>query len=472
MKHPGRWIAAVVLACAVVCAIGVAASGGVLTHYEYWPREAALPRLDPESDALVIQSVQRQGERVAVTVRGRHAGQERLHSGDGLDFTSELRVGPLGIVIDLESANFTGCRVVTMAVAVMFIAITAILYARLLYRCKHAFYSYRTAFTGGMAIFMSEIALTHVMLAIRFLRDPYGNLMTLWNGFARSGYQFILLTAPFLILSSAFLIVSNVLLVRHEGLKPRNLLASVTAVALIGGLTVAVLLDASVQRTTLWQLRLHSCLVSLYTSAFVFLEAMLMGTMLCGIVAALGEPPLDRDFIIINGCRMAGDGRPLPLLRGRADRALAFAKKQRRATGAGPVFVPSGGQGSDEPVSEARSIADYLMTRGVPESDILLEDRSTSTEENMRFSRDLIRARKPEARVGFATTSYHVFRTGMLSAEAGLDAEGMGSRTKWYFLPNAFLREYVGLLSAERRPLMRILLLLTAFFAVLSLTIT
>lgn len=472
MKHPGRWIMAVVLLCAVVCAAGIAASGGVLTHYEYWPEEAALPRLRPASDVLVVQSVEREGTRVAVTVRGRRLGREQLHSRDGRDFTSEIRVGPLGIVVDLESANFTGCRVVTMAVAVMFVAIAVILYARLLYRCRHAFYSYRTAFTGGMAIFMSEIALTHVLSAIRYLRDPYGSLTTIWNGFARSGYQFIILTAPFLIVASVFLIASNVALVRHEGLRPRNLLASVTAVALVGGLTVAVLLDASIRRTTLTQLRLHASLVSIYTSAFVFLEAMLLGAMLCGIVAALGEPPLDRDFIIINGCRMAGDGRPLPLLRGRADRALAFAAKQRRATGQGPIFVPSGGQGVDEPVSEARSIADYLMSRGVAESDILIEDRSTSTDENMRFSRDLIRALRPDARVGFATTSYHVFRTGMLSAEAGLPAEGMGSRTKWYFLPNAFLREYVGLLSAERKPLLRILFLLTAFFVVLSLTIS
>ena len=124
MKHPGRWIMAVVLLCAVVCAAGIAASGGVLTHYEYWPEEAALPRLRPASDVLVVQSVEREGARVAVTVRGRRLGRERLHSRDGRDFTSEIRVGPLGIVVDLESANFTGCRVVTMAVAVMFLAAT------------------------------------------------------------------------------------------------------------------------------------------------------------------------------------------------------------------------------------------------------------------------------------------------------------------------------------------------------------
>ena len=471
MKHPGWWILAVVAACLAVCFAGIAASGGAMTHYEAWPRGTRTPRLHLTDDALVIQSMQRQGDQLAVTLRARHAGRTEIRAeGESLPFSS-VRVGPFGLMVDLESTNFTGCRVVTIAVALMFVAITVILYARLLYRCKHAFYSYRTAFTGGMAVFMSEIALTHVVSAVRYLRDPYGSLLTIWNGFSRAGYQFIVLTAPFLIGSSVFLIASNVSLVRHEGLHPRNLLASITAVALVGGLTAAVLLDRSISRDSLAQTRLHTSLVSLYTSGFVFMEAMLLGTLLCGVVAALGEPPLNRDFIIINGCKVGRDGKPLPLLRGRADRALAFARKQQRATGRSPVLVPSGGQGADEPVSEARAMADYLMSRGVPESDILLEDRSVSTEENMRFSKALIQARQPKARVGFATSGYHVFRTGLLSAEAGLDAEGMGSRTKWYYLPNAFLREYAGLLAAERRPLLRILLALTAFFALLSLTI-
>jgi len=382
-----------------------------------------------------------------------------------------VRVGPFGTMVDLESANFTGCRRVTMALAVMFIAIAGILYARLLYRCRHNFYSYRTAFTGGMAVFMSEIALSYARLAVRFLRDPYGDLRALWNGFSLAGYQFILLTAPFLILTSLFFVGSALALVTREGLRMRNLLAGAAGAVILAGLAAAVVMRSHLQGATLTELRIRTSLFSLYTSSYVFLEAMLMGTMLCGFVAAVGEPPLNRDFIIINGCRVGSDGRPLPLLQGRVDRALAFWEKQRRATGRAAVLVPSGGQGPDEPVSEARSMADYLLERGVDEAHILLEDRSVSTEENMQFSRALIHARQPGARVGFSTSNYHVFRTGMLSREAGLRAEGMGSRTKWYYLPNAFVREYLGLMVHERRPLLRILFYMTAFFALLSLTI-
>ena len=55
-----------------------------------------------------------------------------------------------------------------------------------------------------------------------------------------------------------------------------------------------------------------------------------------------------------------------------------------------------------------------------------------------------------ENRAAFSTSSYHVYRGGILAAEDGWDLDGMGSRTKWYFWPNAFLREYLGLLAAGR----------------------
>ena len=50
----------------------------------------------------------------------------------------------------------------------------------------------------------------------------------------------------------------------------------------------------------------------------------------------------------------------------------------------------------------------------------------------------------------FSTSSYHVYRGGILAAESGWNIDGMGSPTKWYFWPNAFLREFVGLLVSNR----------------------
>ena len=114
------------------------------------------------------------------------------------------------------------------------------------------------------------------------------------------------------------------------------------------------------------------------------------------------------------------------------------------------TFVASGGQGPDEVVSEAESMRNYLIDKGVPESRILIEDRSDRTIENMRFSREAIESATgcdiAQSRVAFATTNYHVFRGYVCAHNTGMDVEGMASPTLAYFWPNAFVREVIGLI--------------------------
>ena len=86
----------------------------------------------------------------------------------------------------------------------------------------------------------------------------------------------------------------------------------------------------------------------------------------------------------------------------------------------------------------------------------------------MVFSGEIIRETDPEGKVAFATSSYHVFRSGLLARQAGLSAEGVGSRTKWWFWPNAFMRETAGLLQRRWKQELLFLLLLIAFFGLLS----
>lgn len=61
----------------------------------------------------------------------------------------------------------------------------------------------------------------------------------------------------------------------------------------------------------------------------------------------------------------------------------------------------------------------------------------------------IIESANPNANVAFSTTNYHVMRSGILANQAGLNAEGMGAKTKWYFWPNALLREVVGLFAYQ-----------------------
>ena len=170
--------------------------------------------------------------------------------------------------------------------------------------------------------------------------------------------------------------------------------------------------------------------------------------------------------MLILGCAIRKDGTLYPLLKGRADRAIAFYHRQKEATGKTPVLVPSGGQGGDEVIAEGEAVRRYLLSQGIPESDILAETQSANTLENMKCSKALIDAQKPGASVIFSTTNYHVFRSGILANDAGLQADGIASKTRWYFWPNAQIREYVGLL-VRSRGLHTVLLALLVVFSLL-----
>ena len=95
-------------------------------------------------------------------------------------------------------------------------------------------------------------------------------------------------------------------------------------------------------------------------------------------------------------------------------------------------------------------MARYMREKGVADEYILPETQSRTTRENLQFSRRLIEQRGSAARAAFSSSSYHVYRSGILASEVGWDLDGMGSRTKWYFWPNAFLREFIGLMAARK----------------------
>jgi uncharacterized SAM-binding protein YcdF (DUF218 family) len=115
--------------------------------------------------------------------------------------------------------------------------------------------------------------------------------------------------------------------------------------------------------------------------------------------------------------------------------------------------VPSGGQGADEVVSESEAMRRYLTEQGYPDEQIVKEDKSVNTDQNIQFSRDRIledAGTLDGIQAAFATTNYHIFRGYILSNKHKLNARGISAKTKWYFYPNAFLREFLGLLFEKK----------------------
>lgn len=155
-----------------------------------------------------------------------------------------------------------------------------------------------------------------------------------------------------------------------------------------------------------------------------------------------------------------------PLLAGRIDRGIEIYRKNP-----GSKLIMSGGQGPDEDVPEGVAMTRYAVSRGIPETDIIVEDRAVNTRENLLFSYALMPevAEGKTPKVAVATTSYHLFRALLLARSLGLKCWGAGARTKVYFAVNAFIREFIGYLSMTRRRHIITLSVFTVLYIALAL---
>ena len=456
--------------------------GGTLTLYAtQWTNE--LPEVAVEDPSVISiaritpVTVEPMSGRpvVEIEMQSHHSGRTWVHigneaAGQGQSHLIVVR-GLHNMIFDRSSARYKGSRWMAVLGLVVLGMVCVGLWKWVIRRSRHRFFSARTILLFGMTIFVTGMSLIFAFACLLILPNPRSDVLGMWDLFSQSGYYFLICTAPALIALALTVALSNLALVRHEGMRLRNLLGIILLLLIIAGLMFILQNDDRFFTGTLTDYKIHSAVTSVYTTCFVFFESLLFGTILAALIAAIHEPKPDKDYVIICGCQIAKDGKLLPLLRGRVDRALAFAAQQERSGGKPPVFVPAGGQGADECRTEAGGMAEYLREKGIPAERILEEGQSVSTFENLVNARRLIEQRDDkDARIAFSTTNYHVLRTGILAANAGMEAEGMGSPTKWYFWPNAFLREFVGLLVAEWRLLIPALLALILFFGVLAFT--
>lgn len=151
-----------------------------------------------------------------------------------------------------------------------------------------------------------------------------------------------------------------------------------------------------------------------------------------------GRP--DLDYIIVLGAQMKPAG-PSVVLKFRLDAAYEYLMANEDT-----LCVVSGGQGSNEPCSEAEGMYTYLVGRGIAPERILMEDQSTDTSENIAFSAALIGGTDKD--VGIVTNNFHVFRGVMLARHAGFEnACGISARSNIFFQPNNLVREFFGIMK-------------------------
>lgn len=156
----------------------------------------------------------------------------------------------------------------------------------------------------------------------------------------------------------------------------------------------------------------------------------------CFVVSGMfRQGPDGLDYIIVLGARVENDGSPSPALRRRLNRTLEYLEENPET-----IVIASGGQGSDEVITEAECIRNELVAAGIEEKRILTESRSTKTSENLVFSKELMTS--PDAEVGLVTNNFHVFRAVKLAEKAGLtNVHGVAAKYTGYTLLHYMIRE-------------------------------
>ena len=261
-----------------------------------------------------------------------------------------------------------------------------------------------------------------------------------------------MLTLPCIIVLSIYSIITNIILIKKEGFSYTNMFGILLGIFALIGLfgSQAIYLITSKLPLGDKQLVIKKTADICINVTLSYFYTLIIATLYCNIKAAKHVPSYDKDFVIILGSKIRNDGTLTPLLKGRADKAIEFGRNQMKNTKKSIYYIPSGGQGSDEIISEGLAIKNYLIQQGIDKNHILVENKSTSTIENMMYSNDIILKKKKNAKISFSTTNYHVFRSGVIANECGIDCEGMGSNTKWYFYTNALIREFIANLVQEK----------------------
>ncbi|MBO4864405.1 MAG: YdcF family protein [Eubacterium sp.] len=111
------------------------------------------------------------------------------------------------------------------------------------------------------------------------------------------------------------------------------------------------------------------------------------------------------------------------------------------------ICIVSGGKGKGEDISEAECMSRWLISQGVPEDRIYKEDKSTDTDENIRFSKDIMVREGLGNSLAITTSDFHEYRAGKIAEKYGLEYGSVPSRTVWWLIPTFWMREMYGILA-------------------------
>ena len=253
----------------------------------------------------------------------------------------------------------------------------------------------------------------------------------------------VLLTVPFV------LIENGVIMYRKEGRSLQNMLSLIMGIMVgVGELCFFLFFIFPI----FWSDRNSEFIttgmkVLLFISlSVIYVSVVFVSFMSYTVLLQLIPRKRDFDYVIIHGSGLLRGREVSKLLADRIDKAIEVYGKDPTP----PILIPSGGKGRDEEISEAEAMEQYLIEHGIPKERIIREDRSTTTRENLVFSKKIIDERAADPYVALVTSNYHVYRALSLCDDIDLECTGIGAHVARYYWPSALLREFAAIMSKKK----------------------
>lgn len=240
------------------------------------------------------------------------------------------------------------------------------------------------------------------------------------------------------------LIWNGKLVIQREGKSKANMLSLFLGIGIgVGELAwFAIILSDALLRAN----RKLYGIVALFGVTVFYLSFILLTFVVYSLYIQYIPKSINFDYVIIHGCGLINGSEVSPLLASRIDKAIEVFNKSKIK----PTIIPSGGRGDDETKSEAEAMKEYLLEHGIPEDKIYLENKSTTTMENLAECKKYIEQHGSKKKVALVSSNYHIYRCMLYADKLKMKCIGIGSKVAWYYWPTALIREYVAVFTRPK----------------------
>lgn len=196
-------------------------------------------------------------------------------------------------------------------------------------------------------------------------------------------------------------------------------------------------------KTFLFQL----CQTPFFKVIIIILSSIIVLCIICTAIlsilmikAATNSPP-NNPTVVVLGCKVNAQ-TPSLMLKRRLDTALKYLNDNKET-----LCIVSGGQGDGENITEAQAMYNYLTEKGIDKNRIYMENKSTNTTENIKFSKEIIEHNNLNKNIAIVTDGFHQLRANLIAKDNGLRAYSISAKTPWYTFSTYYIRELYALVE-------------------------